>query len=233
MSSDNEEPTPEAGPSTNKPVQAIGSTQYESVSWFFRGSSSTVQLCKGKEVKKRGRPKDPKSAAGQKQARKATEAQQDQQQQPEQLDAGGSADPANAVNPAADLDDELPATRKRRKPDLIRVEEVRKAWQLQAPPRPDAKGRDVKRVWCRACTKLRGKDIIFTDDANTIKTHIGLLRIATGGEEQYVTDCAHARNVERFLQMEHREAIGAIDFQFALKFAIACIALVCDKSSRT
>jgi hypothetical protein len=66
MSSDNEETTPEAGPSTNKPVQAIGSTQYKSVSSFFDGSCSTVQLCKGKEVKKRGRAKDPKSVAGQK-----------------------------------------------------------------------------------------------------------------------------------------------------------------------
>jgi hypothetical protein len=112
MSSGNEEPTPDAGPSTNKPVQAIGSTQYRSVSSFFGGSSSTVQLCKGKEVKKRGRPKDPKSAAGQGRARKFLETQQrqqqdqqqqdqqqqdqqqqdHQQQQPEQLDAGGSAD---------------------------------------------------------------------------------------------------------------------------------------------
>jgi hypothetical protein len=63
---------------------------YKSVSSFFGGKSSTVQLCKGKEVKKLGRPKDPKSAAGQKRARNATEAQQDQQQ-PEQLHAGGSA----------------------------------------------------------------------------------------------------------------------------------------------
>jgi hypothetical protein len=119
-------------------------------------------------VKKRGRPKDPKSAAGQKRARKVTQAQQDQQQQPEQLDAGGSADPANAINPAADLDEELPAIRKRRKPDLIPVEEVRKAWLVQAPPRPDAKGRDVKQVWCRACTKLSGKDIVFTEESSVM-----------------------------------------------------------------
>jgi hypothetical protein len=60
MSNDSEELTPDAGLSTNKPVKGVGSSEYKSVSSFFGGKSSTVQLRKGKEAKKLGRSRDPK-----------------------------------------------------------------------------------------------------------------------------------------------------------------------------